>query len=850
MKRIFLITNFLLTVLVFAQPGSIDLSFNSIDLGFGNNLSANNGVLNSVVQSDGKIILVGDFTNFNGISTNRIVRLNTDGSIDDFFNIGSGANQRIRAIAIQSDGKIIIGGDFTTFNSVSKNSIVRLNVDGSIDNSFNIGSGFYQLNDSTEVNQILILSNEKIIITGSFISYNGTSRYKIVKINNDGTIDTSFNTNFNVNNCDAIGAVGIQSDGKLIIGGQLVYGGKNNIVRLNSNGNIDNTFNQTTTTFVGANNNVYNNMVLPGGKIIISGYFTQYNGTTRNYVARLNSDGSLDTAFNLGLSQGTNFSNACSITKIQNDGKMIIQGGHNFIYNGVSINRIARLNPDFTIDNSFNIGSGIPSSDGAIYTISIQSDGKYIIGGTFNSFNGYLKSKILRLNIDGSVDNSFNTGTGANGIVRTTNIQPDGKILTGGEFSVFNGNASEKISRLNTDGLFDVTFSVGTGANGVLQSVLNQSDGKIIIGGDFTSYNGTTRNRVARLNSDGTIDTSFNPGNGANGLIRSVNIQPDGKIIIGGNFTSYNGTAIYRIARLNTNGTLDTSFSSGVSGPNTDVLSTLIQSDGKIIISGFFTSYNGIQRNGIARLNVNGSIDGTFAVVQGANNSVLTTSLQSDGKIIIGGNFTSYNGTLRNKIARLNTDGTIDNSFNPGNGVQGSVSSYVNTISLQNNGKIIIGGNFSSFNGNARNNLVQLNTNGTIDNTFNIGNGPNGEVRTTSIQSDGKIIIGGDFTAYNGIGRNRIARINGDNSLSTNLFNKSAIVIYPNPSCGVFMIQSNEINDAKSISIYTILGQKIYDAVISSNETAIDISNQPKGVYIYKVFGENGETKSGKLVIE
>lgn len=847
MKRIIVIANLLFSVLFFAQPGSIDLTFNSSDFGFGNNLGANNGVLNSVIQSDGKIILVGDFTSFNGISTNRIVRLNTDGSRDDFFNIGSGANSRIRAVVIQNDGKIIIGGDFTTFNGISKNSIVRLNIDGSIDDSFNIGSGFYQLNNSTQVNQILILSNEKIIFTGNFISYNGTSRYKIVKINNDGTIDTSFNTNFNVNNCDAIGAVGIQSDGKLIVGGQLVYGGKNNIVRLNSNGNIDNTFNQTTTTFVGANNDVYNNMVLPGGKIIISGLFTKYNDTTRNYVARLNSDGSLDSTFNLGISNSAiNDANASSITKIQNDGKMIIQGGRNFIYNGVSINRIARLNPDFTIDNSFNIGSGIPSSDGAIYTISIQSDGKYIIGGTFNSFNGYLKSKILRLNIDGSVDNSFNTGTGANGIVRTTNIQPDGKILTGGEFSAFNGNASEKISRLNTDGLFDATFSVGTGANGVLQSVLNQSDGKIIIGGDFTSFNGLTINRIARLNSDGTIDTSFNPGTGANGIIRTINMQTDGKIIIGGNFTSYNGTAIYRIARLNANGSLDTSFNSGVSGPNADVLSILVQNDGKIIISGFFTSYNGIQKNGIIRLNVDGTIDSNFAVVQGANNSILAASLQGDSKIIIGGNFTSYNGTLRNKIARLNTDGTIDNSFDPG----GSVNYYVNTISIQNNGKIIIGGNFSLFNGNSRNNIVRLNTNGTIDNTFNIGNGANGEVRTTSIQSDGKIIIGGDFTSYNGVGRNRIARINGDNALSSIGFENNGLKLYPNPSNGIYNLQTNEINDAKSISIYTILGQKINDTAIISNETTIDISNQPKGVYFYKVFGEEGETKSGKLIIE
>jgi hypothetical protein len=147
-----------------------------------------------------------------------------------------------------------------------------------------------------------------------------------------------------------------------------------------------------------------------------------------------------------------------------------------------------------------------------------------------------------------------------------------------------------------------------------------------------------------------------------------------------------------------------------------------------------------------------------------------------------------------------------------------------------------------------------MNNNGTLDTSFDpgtgIGTAANKNISTISIQSDGKIIIGGDFFAYNGIERNCIARINGGNALATAVFDKSTLVMYPNPSNGIYTLQTNEMNTAKSICIYTILGQKIHDAVISSNETIIDISNQPKGVYLYKVFGEEGETKSGKLVIE
>src|SRR5690606_36450331 len=152
--------------------------------------------------------------------------------------------------------------------------------------------------------------------------------------------------------------------------------------------------------------------------------------------------------------------------------------------------------------------------------------------------------------------------------------------------------------------------------NSVLSTVI-QADGKIIVGGDFTSFNGTIINRIARLNTDGTLDTDFNPGTGFNYGVRSTVIQVDGKIIVGGGFTSFNGTIINRIARLNTDGTLDTDFNPGT----------------------------------------------------GFSSGVYSTALQVDGKIIVGGDFTSFNGVSRGRIARLNTDGTLDTDFNPGTGV-------------------------------------------------------------------------------------------------------------------------------------------------------------------------------------
>jgi uncharacterized delta-60 repeat protein len=355
---------------------------------------------------------------------------------------------------------------------------------------------------------------------------------------------------------------------------------------------------------------------------------------------------------------------------------------------------------------------------------------------------------------DGSLDTSFDPGTGTNNYIYSTTIQSDGKIIIGGGFTTYNGTGRNRIARLNTDGSLETSFDPGTGANNYIRSTTIQSDGKIIIGGGFTTYNGTGRNRIACLNTDGSLDTSFDLGTGTDGGIESIALQSDGKIIIVGNFTTYNGTARNRIARLNTDGSLDTSFDPGT-GANTTIRSTYIQSDGKIIIVGNFTTYNGTARNRIARLNTDGSLDTSFDPGTGANSVISTTTLQIDGKIIIVGNFTTYNGTARNRIARLNTDGSLDTSFDPGTGTNNSIFS----TTLQSDGKIIIGGVFTTYNGTARNRIARLNTDGSLDTSFDLGTGTDGGIESIALQSDGKIIIGGWFSTYNGTARNRIARL-------------------------------------------------------------------------------------------
>ncbi|MBW6499660.1 MAG: delta-60 repeat domain-containing protein [Bacteroidales bacterium] len=253
----------------------------------------------------------------------------------------------------------------------------------------------------------------------------------------------------------------------------------------------------------------------------------------------------------------------------------------------------------------------------------------------------------------GSLDPTFNPGLGTDYSVFTTALQADGKILIAGMFDAYNGTPRNKIARLNKDGSLDTGFNPRIlGELGYVSQIALQADGKILIVGMFLNFKGPTRGNVTRLNANGRRDRRFKPGDGAMVSASALALQADGKIIIVGEFTEYNGISRNRVARINANGSLDTGFDPGT-GANNTVLSIALQVDGKIIIAGNFTSYNGTTRNRIARLNADGSLDNGFDPLAGANELVFTTALQADGKIIIGGSFTSYNGTPINHIARI-----------------------------------------------------------------------------------------------------------------------------------------------------------------------------------------------------
>lgn len=353
--------------------------------------------------------------------------------------------------------------------------------------------------------------------------------------------------------------------------------------------------------------------------------------------------------------------------------------------------------PDFTC---FNVGDGF-DADPEIFRQ--QADGKLIVGGFYTTYQGVSANRIVRLNTDFSIDTTFDYGTGFNADVLTLAIQSDEKILVAGAFTSYNGVSRNRIVRLNTDGSIDNTFSIGTGFSAAVWAMTLQPDGKILCAGDFLAYSGGAKNRMIRLNTDGSVDNTFNTPT-INDTVYDIGVQPDGKVVIVGAFTQVSGLTNNRIVRFNTNGTLDNTFVTGGLTDGYGGFSVLCQSDGKVVVGGDFTLVSGVSSNRIVRFLSGGTRDTSFNIgtgfaQTGGNCQILDIASTQNGKYLISGQFGSFNGTTAKALVRLNSDGTIDTTLNQGAGFTYNVSGFSLPSLPLSNGNIVVGGDFSAYNG-------------------------------------------------------------------------------------------------------------------------------------------------------
>ena len=718
-------------------PGTQDLTFQV-------QLRASASLDDVAVQADGKLIVQGDFTDFNGVPVATLARLNADGSVDTSFQPMAGTLNGAAAIAQQPDGKIIVSGQFRLPNGTAFTSVGRLNADGTPDASFTNPALDYG------ADRIVLQPDGKVLIGGYFTTVNGTARINLARLNTDGSLDTSFDLGADMTFTE--GPLAVQADGKILLASTFLTAGGTDypgLVRLNADGSLDPSYQSSLANVIIG----FASIVLqPDGKALVDGDF---NNPAFPNVERLNPDGTVDTSFNAGP-----FNGATNGATLLPGGAVAVTGYFSQVQ-GLPRPGIVRLLANGSVDPAF-----VPPAGGFVGeeyvvpgTIAVQADGKLVSAGRFVFVGGQPSPSIARFNLDGSLDASFRPGTGAgmgtsSGVAEVLAVQPDGKVLVGGDFSSVNGVACIGYARLNADGSLDTSFQTGTVTGtpgelqykpvpGVVDAFSIQPDGKIIVAGFFDHLGGLPATNSGRLNPDGSVDLSFLPPPTSGGLqaqyglIQALALQPDGKVLVAGTFSN----PAPNLARFNADGSLDTGFNPAL-GSGAGVNTVAVQPDGQILVGGDFgfgSSTDVANGSGVARLNPDGSVDASFNVGMGVNGLVTDLALQPDGRIVIGGEFTMFNGVPRGGVARLHADGSLDTSFYPGSGI---ATGDVEKLALQPDGRILVRGNFASFNGVTLSGLARLNANGSLDYGFVPGLTLGSSNYAFALQSDGNILTG------------------------------------------------------------------------------------------------------------
>jgi uncharacterized delta-60 repeat protein len=656
---------------------------------------------------------------------------------------------------------------------------------GSIDPTFDAGRGPIQVGPGAGYGAVL-QSDGKIVVGGVFNAIGVAPSGSVVRFNPDGSVDTTFDSSGveidEIANGYQTKPLCLQADGKIIVGGsfETADGAHHSLLRLNTNGTLDSAFNPILERGDPSTPPIVNRgIVQPDGKLLISGVFSTVNGVARPSLARLNPDGTLDMTFAPAAGGGP--------IALQDDGKILATtGGHE--------PRPVRLESDGSLDPGFHsdltkIGSLLLRSDGKIIvsqdiffneifeTLRLESDGStdqsfmrqpgFAIAldaddRTYLCVNGSTMG-FQRLYADGTTDSTFQPSVDTGECVSAVVEQPDRKLIVlGGESGA---------ARLLENGQLDPSFDAEPGltniADGSIEHAQLLPDGRIIVTGTFTHMDTLPRNKIARLNHDGSADTGFDAGDIAVSAPGILAVQPDGKVLVA------IGSDIFRLLQ---SGEIDPSFT--YAAPNSaGVQATAVQRDGKLLVG---------HGEGFVRLNPDGTPDSIFDPGLDEGRSVSQIVLQPDGKMLVNGNFSSIHGTPGIGPVRLESDGALDESFDFSNGPFNSL------LALRADGKVLMT-NFSLFAFLIRvnadgsidsgfnpymtgpssvavggdgiyvgtNTVTRLHRDGAVDASFAPGFAPDASIDQLLLQVDGQLLVAGSFSEVNGAAVNAIVRLNG-----------------------------------------------------------------------------------------
>jgi len=642
------------------------------------------------------------------------------GSIDSTFNVmDSGPAQvyfessaQLQKSHIFNDGSIITVGEFTSFKNQTANRIVRFDFNSNVDQSFqsNIGSGA----DST-IKQILVLQNGKIFLAGDFSSFNGSPCNGTVLLNSDGTMDSGYllTVNTGIVNFRSV----VEQNSKIIISGHTSLSPYTSIlIRIDQSGSIDPSFSASSP--IGGTPNYGEVVVDSQNRIYVNGSFNDMDGHVTPMLARLLPDGNVDVSFS---SQPAAINYGFFAIDIDLNDQVVFRNS----------NALNRLNDDGSIDTTFNCTVTFIGNTngfvGAITAIKSMPDSTYFVSTT--------DSRVLKFNSQGVNSTDFIHLEVSGGYARDLNIFPNGKLLITRPNNLF---------VLQSNGFREAAFQTSTGSTGKITVVKALPDGKTLIAGDFYGYNNQNIQTVARILPDGNLDPSFDAGftlrqNSSTTYIRSIEPQSDGKILIGGNFRTFNpgssSGAWRQVIRLLPNGERDTTFNEITSSYNDfGSRKLLVLGDGSFFNIGQYT---------VRKHHANGQLDNSFSILgvylNWGTGTIHDAHVLPNGKLLIGGVFNSVNGTTAESLARINLDGSIDNTFSSGSGTA------IYAIGSQSDGKVILSGLGNDYNGYAYEYLFRTQENGDFDTTFVLDSiysfGNNGYLPKINVTQDDKIWV-------------------------------------------------------------------------------------------------------------
>jgi uncharacterized delta-60 repeat protein len=801
-------------------------------------------------QPDGKRVIVGGFEYVNGLPARAIARLNVDGSLDQAFQANVTITtssypllKRPTQVRIMPNGKILLATmgnsqDALVVSGLKRVELLQLNADGTPDPTFDVGAGSH--NDNYVTN-LLVQPDGKILVAGPIASFNTSVRFRrIVRLLSNGAVDPSFDAPLDPTR--EIKAVALQPDGKMIISADFYRFNSSQtdtrIIRLQSNGSIDNTFQAYTTTAF-----VQKLQVQPDGKVLmagVQGFATA--GPYSNVVVRLQNNGLPDPSFTLdpvAAAAGPTQLNYLTALQVQPDGKALVAL---YVANQY---RLMRLNTDGSIDPTWQIG--IEPSWGP-KTISVQADGRVLVGGNFIQLGGQSGSLFL-LSSTGAVDFSFRPSIQVPGTVSSIALQPDGKIIVGGNFHEIGLAVADNLARLHADGTLDVAFTNQCRTDQPVYTVKVQPDGKVVVGGAFTQVGGVARTAVARLLATGNIDLSFNPSTLFTPLsqtlsttVRTVLPLADGSIWLGVDIR--NAAGGYGLAKATATGTPDPS----VTVPLTGIVNTLYQqTDGNIVVGGQFTAFGGISTLNLARMSATG-IPETGFTLSGFFDpfyQVLTVEQQPNGKLLVGGWFSPLAG-VGSTLRRLELNGNLDFTFNSNTTVRNA-----RALALQPNGSVLVGGEYveSVIMGQVTPPRVVwagvglVSNTGQVDSNFSLAQGAVGapynqaSVGALVRQPDGKVLVGGYFAVAGGQPHLSLARLLAPTALSATSQKvlEDATSVYPNPVNDALHLTLAAGHQPQLISLQTLTGQTVLKQQIKQASLSVSVRHLPAGVYLLRV---------------